>query len=190
MRLRFLTPWLSPFIRVHRRLACVIALSCCLVAQQPTPNTPPPANGTVKFQANAQLVVKTVTVTYKNSKTVEGLTAKDFSVTEDGEAQTVSFCEFQTMLETPEPPVTPAPAAEPVAAKVDPVVRTEIAPERPGDLRYRDRRLIVLSFDMGAMPPQDQVRAQTAAIKFIRTQMTPADRSEERRVGKECRSRW
>ena len=175
MRLRFLTPWLSPFIRVHRRLLCVIALACGLLAQQPTPNTPPPANGTVKFQANAQLVVETVTVTDKNGKTVEGLTAKDFSVTEDGVAQTVSFCEFQTMLETPEPPVTPAPAAEPVAAKVDPVVRTEIAPERPGDLRYRDRRLMVLYFDMGAMPPQDQVRAQTAAIKFIRTQMTPAD---------------
>ena len=175
MRLRFLTPWLSAFIRVHRRLLCVIALACCLLAQQPTPNVPPPANGTVKFQANAQLVVETVTVTDKNGKTVEGLTAKDFSVTEDGVAQTVSFCEFQTMLETPEPPVTPAPAAEPVAAKVDPVVRTEIAPERPGDLRYRDRRLMVLYFDMGAMPPQDQVRAQTAAIKFIRTQMTPAD---------------
>jgi VWFA-related protein len=175
MRLRFLTPWLSPFIRVHRRLLCVIALACGLLAQQPTPNTPPPANGTVKFQANAQLVVETVTVTDKNGKTVEGLTAKDFSVTEDGVAQTVSFCEFQTMLETPEPPVTPAPTAEPAAAKVDPVVRTEIAPERPGDLRYRDRRLMVLYFDMGAMPPQDQVRAQTAAVKFIRTQMTPAD---------------
>jgi VWFA-related protein len=34
---------------------------------------------------------------------------------------------------------------------------------------------MVLYFDMGAMPVQDQVRAQAAADKFIRTQMTPAD---------------
>jgi VWFA-related protein len=145
-----------------------LALACCLFAQQPTPAT---------FHANAQLVVETVTVKDKNGKTVEGLTAKDFSITEDGVPQTISFCEYQTMEETPEPPVTPAPAPapQPVAAKVEPVVRTEIAPERPGDLRYRNRRLMVLYFDMGAMPVQDQVRAQAAADKFIRTQMTPAD---------------
>jgi len=128
------------------------------------------------------LVVETVTVKDKNGKTVTGLTAKDFSITEDGAPQTVAFCEFQSMEEAPEPPLAPssaptpaAPPATPPAAKVDAVVRTEIAPERPGDLRYRDRRLMVLYFDMGAMPPQDQVRAQYAAMKFIRTQMTPAD---------------
>jgi VWFA-related protein len=168
---------LSALIRVYRRPVFVLALACCLFAQQPAPNPAPPANGTARFQANAQLVVETVTVKDKSGKTVEGLTAKDFSITEDGVPQTVSFCEFQTMEETPEPPLTPepAPAPQPLAVKVDAVVRTEIAPERPGDLRYRNRRLMVLYFDMGAMPPQDQVRAQYAATKFIRTQMTPAD---------------
>ncbi len=53
---------------------------------------------------------------------------------------------------------------------------TQITAERPGDIRYQNRRLLVLYFDMTAMPPPDQLRAVTAAQKFIRTQMTPADR--------------
>ena len=51
----------------------------------------------------------------------------------------------------------------------------QIAPERPGDIRYRDRRLMAMYFDMSAMPVPDQVRAEAAAMKFIQTQMKPAD---------------
>src|ERR1035438_1945315 len=70
-----------------------LALACCLFAQQPTPAT---------FHANAQLVVETVTVKDKNGKTVEGLTAKDFSITEDGVPQTISFCEYRSEEHTSE----------------------------------------------------------------------------------------
>ena len=70
-------------------------------------------------------------------------------------------------------PVAAAPAIE--QPKVQPVTRTQIAPETPGDLRYRNRRLLVLYFDMTSMPVPDQLRAAAAAQKFIRTQMTPAD---------------
>src|SRR4029077_11090979 len=88
-------------------------------AQQTAVQTPqPPANGVVKFQANTQLVVETVTVKDKNGKPVEGLTAKDFTITEDGVAQTISFCEFQKLddevdaapavaVPAPPPPSTP-----------------------------------------------------------------------------------
>jgi VWFA-related protein len=119
---------------------------------------------------NTQLVVETVSVTDKSGKPVEGLTAKDFVVTEDGVVQTVSFCEYQKMQETA-PVAAPASAADQVA----PVTRGQIAPERPGDVRYKDRRLLALYFDMSAMPVPDQLRAQAAAVKFIRTQMQPAD---------------
>jgi len=168
---------LSALLRVHGRLLGLLAVAFCLFAQQPAP---PPAvpNGTARFEANAKLVIETVSVRDKSGAPVKGLTAKDFSITEDGVAQTISFCEFQTVDETPEPELNPAPAAatQPApVAKVVPVVQTDIAPERPGDLHYRNRRLMVLYFDMGAMPIQDQVRAQYAAVKFIRTQMTPAD---------------
>jgi VWFA-related protein len=50
-----------------------------------------------------------------------------------------------------------------------------ISPEPPGDIKYRERRLLALYFDMTAMPIGDQLRALDAAEKFIRTQMTTAD---------------
>ena len=135
------------------------------------------AQGPVKITVNTQLVVETVSVTDKSGKPIEGLTAKDFVVTEDGVVQTVSFCEYQKMQETaPAAPVAaPTPAPAPVADQVAPVTRGQIAPERPGDVRYKDRRMLALYFDMSAMPVPDQLRAQAAAVKFIRTQMQPAD---------------
>jgi VWFA-related protein len=140
---------------------------------------PQPATGPVKITVNTQLVVETVSVTDKNGKPIEGLTAKDFVVTEDGVVQTVSFCEYQKMQEAapaaPVAAVAPAPAPAPAGDQVAPVTRGQIAPERPGDVRYKDRRLLALYFDMSAMPVPDQLRAQAAAVKFIRTQMAPQD---------------
>src|SRR5581483_3039100 len=52
---------------------------------------------------------------------------------------------------------------------------SQIAPETPGDVRYRDKRLLAIYFDLTNMPIPDQLRALDAAQKFIRTQMTPAD---------------
>ena len=52
---------------------------------------------------------------------------------------------------------------------------TQIAPEPPGDIRYKDRRLLALYFDMTSMPVPDQLRALSAAQKFIRTQMAKPD---------------
>jgi VWFA-related protein len=157
--------------RVAGTIFCLVGI-LAVEAQQTGQNAQTPANGTVKFQSSTQLVIETVSVTDKSGKPIEGLTARDFTITEDGVAQTISFCEFQKMQET-------APAA-PVAAaaqenQVAPAVVTQISPERPGDLRYRDRRLIALYFDMSAMPVPDQLRAQASAVKFIRTQMSPAD---------------
>src|SRR6516162_11208786 len=89
-------------------------------AQQTAVQTPQAAaNGVVKFQANTQLVVETVTVKDKNGKPVEGLTAKDFTVTEDGVHQTIAFCEYQRLEEEPAVDTTvPAPApAAPAAAQ-------------------------------------------------------------------------
>jgi len=151
-------------------------------AQQPVSSPQnAPANGIVKFQANTQLVIETVSVKDKNGKPIEGLTAKDFTVTEDGVAQTISFCEFQKLDEAlppdepaPEPTVAPAAAPASPAIAVPGVRRTRLR-RSVRRIRYRDRRLMAMYFDMSAMPVPDQVRAEAAAFKFIRTQMLPAD---------------
>lgn len=122
----------------------------------------------VKFTSNSQLVIEIVSVKDKSGKSIEGLTAKDFVLTEDGKPQTITICEYQQLKE----------GAARVAAPVDLAdmrFQTQIAPAKPGDVKYKDRRLLALYFDQSAMPPPDQIRAFQAAGKFIRTQVTAAD---------------
>ncbi len=156
-----------------------IALTCALLltAQQPAPKPAAPSaqapapvdEGVVTFKTNTQLVVETVIVKDKNGKAIEGLTAKDFTVTEDGAVQTLQFCDFQK-LDDLTPPAPPKPDAQPT-----PVVRGQITPEPPGQVRYQDRRLVAMYFDMSAMPVPDQIRSLAAGIKFVNQQIKPAD---------------
>jgi VWFA-related protein len=157
--------------------ALTLILSCVLAAQQPA--APPAPGGTVKFSTSTQLVVEVVSVKDKNGDPIEGLTAKDFVVTENGVPQTISFCEFQKLQDASPvvaPPTASAPPiTTPAPPKADPTLQKEIAPERPGDIRYRDRRLLAMYFDLTAMPVPDQLRSLSAAQKFIKTQMQRAD---------------
>ena len=147
-------------------------------ANVPGQNTPVGADGVATFQTSTQLVIETVGVKDKSGKPIEGLTAKDFVVTEDGAPQTIAFFEYQKLPEDPSAPILQTrtdTATAVVASPMAKLPRSAIAPERPGDIHYRDKRLLALYFDMVAMPIPDQLRALDAAQKFIRTQMTPAD---------------
>ena len=59
-------------------------------------NVQPGGNsGTYTMSVSTNLVIEAVVVKDKQGKSITGLTAKDFTVTEDGMAQKVSFCEYQ-----------------------------------------------------------------------------------------------
>ena len=126
------------------------------------------------IKIDTQLVVETVVVKDKDGKNLEGLTDKDFTVTEDGVPQTISVFQFQRLEDTPAP-ASSGGAAQPAAEVVQPKIPTQITPPPPGDSRYRDRRLLVLFFDLMNVSPPDQLRAFTAADKFIRMQMKTPD---------------
>src|SRR2546427_813387 len=129
-------------------------------AAQQAPTTQP-AQGVPTFRTSTRLIVQTVTVKDKDGNPVEGLTAKDFIVTEDGQRQEISFVEFQRIESTPAdasplpaaPPAAPIAPATPAAASVPSTTPNQIAASQPGDIRYRNRRLVVLYFDLSAMPP-------------------------------------
>ena len=157
-------------------------------AQTPA-SAPAPAKGVVKFGATTQLVVVDVTVKDKSGNPIKGLKPADFNITEDGKKQDIKIFTYQELEETaatPQPvparppvpaaaPKTPDAPATPAAPVVKSVTANQIAPSKPGEVKYKDRRLLVMFFDMTSMPIQDQIRAQTAAEKFLKTQMTPAD---------------
>src|SRR5579872_5256085 len=149
-------------------------------AQQQTNAPLTVKGGGFKFEANATLIVEIVNVKDKEGNPIKGLTAKDFTVTEDGKPQEVKICTFQELETTPVPQeLKPRPAQEPSKpaepAAIKAVTANAIAPEKPGDLKYKDRRLMVMFFDLTSMPIPDQIRAQTHALKFIKTDMTASD---------------
>src|SRR5450631_4048678 len=81
-----------------RQLLCVILVTLLpLGAQQAPPPPATPTDGAAKFTSSTQLVVETVMVRDKSGNPIEGLTAKDFTITEDGKPQVVSFLEYQKL---------------------------------------------------------------------------------------------
>jgi VWFA-related protein len=151
------------------------------LAQQPQPQTQTPQ---ATFRTTTRLIVQSVFVKDKEGKPIEGLTAKDFVITEDGQPQDIAFVEYQRLAvdvpstDVPADPQAPVPlAARPAApaTTVAPATLTQISSPPSGDIRYQDKRLLVLYFDGSSMGPADQIRAYTNALKFIDTQMTKSD---------------
>jgi len=143
-------------------------------AQQIGQNAAPGQNDTPTLSVRSQIVIETVVVKDKKGNTIDGLTAKDFTLTEDGVPQTIRFCEPQSLPSTLSD--VPLKQTGPEDIKIyNRLTRTQITPEAPGDVRYKDHRLLALYFDMTAMRPADQLRALAAAEKFIRAQMTTSD---------------
>jgi VWFA-related protein len=135
-------------------------------------NAPMTATNQTTFRASSQLVIETIVVKDKNGNPMEGLTEKDFAITEDGVPQSIQFFEFQKLPEIPDAILAPVLDRPKLREKLP---RMQIAPETPGKIRYSDHRLLALYFDMSAMPEMDQLRSLNAAKKFVQTQMTSAD---------------
>ena len=142
--------------------------------QVPAP-APPPATGVP--QPNEPAVIRTssdlvridVEVTDGSGKPVRGLRADQFSITDDGQPQKVSIFSYEDIEaietageENTAPIVVPIDSPNPSAAQA------------AGD-QVRNRRLLVLLFDMTSLGTDDLIRAHDAADKFVKQQMSKAD---------------
>jgi len=124
------------------------------------------------FSTTANVVVVNVTVTSRDGKAIGNLGKSDFLLYEDGKLQTLQSCELQKLDTKPLEPIQPAKTLQTREAPKPAPAAPATAPPK-ADLR--DRRLIVMLFDISSMQPQEQIRSVDAAIKFLGTQMTTSD---------------
>jgi VWFA-related protein len=167
-----------------RALLIAALLAPLALPQEPVTQTPPAlSKKTPNFDVTTQLVVVNVAAKTKAGDPIPDLKASDFTVLEDGKPQQLKIFEFQHL----EDAVLPAPALvrrpEEAANSASPAslpavkssVAVAIAPAKPGEIKYRDRRLLVLFFDQAGMPVADQLRTQQSALKFLNSQITQSD---------------
>jgi VWFA-related protein len=161
-------------MRTFGSLALSIALAASSSAQQVGQNRSPGAQENYTMSVKVQLVVDAVVVKDSQGNPIRGLTADDFTVTEDNVPQSIKVFEHQDLAANAKP--LPASKRSDEDVKIyKRLAREQIAPESIDNQRYKNRRLLALYFDMSAMRPADQLRALDAAERFIRTQMITVD---------------
>ena len=125
----------------------------------------------VTFKSNTRLVIVDLTAKDKQGRAITTLKKEDIQIFEDGVRQDVAVFELQKLDSQPLAPTSFATRTEETKAAAPSVV----APAANQAIRYQDRRLLCMLFDMSSMQPPEQVRAQDAAVKFLQSQMTSSD---------------
>jgi VWFA-related protein len=121
------------------------------------------------LRAQSELVRIDVEVTDRSGKPIKGLRQEQFTVTDDGKPQKISSFSYSDI----ESVATAGPDdAKPMVIPVDGGGAS--AAEAISD-QVRDRRMIVLFFDLTSMETDDIIRAHDSAVKFLAKQMTAAD---------------
>ncbi len=177
-------------VAVAKALVAVLLAASCLVplllwAQQSKPTAvpapresqAPPRNNQVNqasiLRAQSNVVRIDIEVTGRDGKPIKGLRADQFVITDDGKDQKISSFSYadieaveQAGAEDAKPLVVPVDNPAPVAGSN--------APDAVAD-QIRNRRMIVLFFDLTSMETDDLIRAHDAAVKFLKAQMKPPD---------------
>src|SRR5271170_3848200 len=137
--------------------------------QQSTDQQQPPSRSSFSLKINSDIVLTNVVVRDKKTgEVVRGLTAKDFTILENGKAQQISSFDFESVDQA-------APLNE---ATINGQAGQSIFNAKNGVARadeLRNHRLIVMFFDLTSMQPEDIERSQDAARNYINRQMQPAD---------------
>src|SRR5260370_28660207 len=143
------------------------------------PSLPPQQNTGYTFHAETDLVLVNVTVHDKSGNLVRDLKQSDFSVVEDGKPQQVVSFDIENTDALPPASVEQAKllSSQPNALKARPTDMPATQTPTPANLAatLKDRRLIILFFDLISMQPDEIDRAATAAENYVEKQMPLAD---------------
>jgi VWFA-related protein len=123
------------------------------------------------LRSSSDLVRIDVEVTDKSGKPIKGLTANQFMITDEGKPRAITSFSYADIeaIET-----AAAGDTKPIVVSVDNDGPNSPSADAISDA-LRDRRLIVLFFDLTSMQTDDLIRAHDAADKFVKQQMTRAD---------------
>jgi VWFA-related protein len=124
------------------------------------------------FTTNSNLVIVDVTVQDKTGRPIDGLKPADFVVLEDGKPQKIVVFDFQKLSNDPEPPPKLALADQ---LKLPEAPKTTITAEKPGQVQYHDKRLMIFYLDFSSMGIPEQLRAQEAALDYAAKHITKDD---------------
>ncbi len=149
---------------LRRTITLILAMSLTtpLLAQENTSG--------YTFHAQSELVLVNVTVRDKNGNFVRDLKPEDFTILEDNKPQHVASFDIENTDAVPAMNVPQVAVLQTVPQKSQPAP----TPEQTAS-PLRDRRLIVLFFDLTSMQPDEIDRSATAAQKYVDEQMAPAD---------------
>ena len=124
------------------------------------------------FHAKTELVLVNVTVRDKNGNFVPNLKPEDFTVREDGKPQNVVSFDIENTDAVPTTQLAQTQVLAPHLAKPAAPSNNEVAAALG---TFKDRRMIVIFFDLSSMEPDQIDHASQAAINYVNTQMAPAD---------------
>jgi VWFA-related protein len=133
----------------------------------PPPPPPPRQQQEAVIRAFTDLVLVDAQVTDRAGRPIKGLKPENFTVTEDDKQQQISSFDYYD-IETIE--TAGAEDQRPVVVHLGAVA----APDKVREM-VKDRRMIVLFFDLTSMQPEELFRATDAGLKFLTEQMTAAD---------------
>ncbi len=126
------------------------------------------------FKAKSELVLVNVSVRDKSGNLVKDLKPEDFTVLEDNKPQKVATFDIENTQNAPQVPMNQANllSTPPVSATRS---TTSASVTGQPDESIKDRRLIILFFDLSAMQPDEIERSTDAAQDYLKKQMQPAD---------------
>jgi len=151
------------FVRKAMALVLQVAvLSFPAVSQQ----------GDYRVRVESELVLVNVTVKDKSGNLITNLKPEDFTILEDNKPQRVLSFDIENIDTVANQDVA---QSHPLTNQPSPAQPAASASSTSNTDQFKDRRLIVLFFDLSAMEPDEIDRAITSAEHYVDAQMAPAD---------------
>jgi len=165
----------TAMMRAHsnsvRKLGAMLAMAGLLL---PTVGIAQSSQAGYTFKAQTELVLVNVTVRDKKGNPVRDLKPEDFTVLEDNKPQKVATFDIENTENTPQVPLQQANLLS-VPAKKTRASANDAPTASAQESAIKDRRLIILFFDLSSMQPDEIERSSNAAQDYLSKQMQPAD---------------